>query len=99
MGEQKEFEESMKTMKARKEEIEVICGKVLDDKEKLIERKVEVGQEIRDLKEQADIVAKEETSLKSSRIEVDQKIESFDTNIREINNLVSMEKRALKKLA
>ena len=42
----------------------------MDDKEKLIERKVEVGQEIRDLKEQADTVAKEETALKSSRIEV-----------------------------
>jgi len=97
--EQKDFEESMLRMRSRKEEIEAICGKVLDDKEELAQTKIKVGEEIRELKHEADAVGKEETELKSSRIEVDQKLELYDTNIRELNNVINMEKRDLRKLA
>lgn len=96
--EKAEFEESMKNIVARRQEIEVICKKVLDDKTAKVEEQEGIATNIKELKKNAEEVGKEETELKSSRIEVDQKIEKIDNDIRQITNLVHCYKRDLKKL-
>jgi len=96
--EKTEFEDSMKKIVARREEIEVICSKVMTDKTEKIEEQEGIAGNIKELKKKQDEVSKEETELKSSRIEVDQKIEKIDNDIRQLTNLVHCYKRDLKKL-
>jgi len=96
--EKTEYEESMKKIVARRQEIEDICSKVMDDKTSKIEQQEAMSENIRQLKKNADVVSKEETELKSSRIEVDQKIEKIDGDIRQLTNMIHCCKRDLKKL-
>jgi len=96
--EQTDFEDSMRTMKARREEIEVICTKIMNTKDEIILSLEKLAEEIKEQKKDAEKFNKEETELKSSRIEVDQKIEKLDNNVRELNNCILMYKRDLKKL-
>jgi len=96
--EKTEYEDSMKNIVARRQEIEDICSKVMDDKTSKIEQQEAMSENIRQLKKNVDVVSKEETELKSSRIEVDQKIEKIDGDIRQLTNMIHCCKRDLKKL-
>jgi structural maintenance of chromosome 4 len=98
-AEVKECEDSMTSMKARREEIEKEGSELLknvEEKKEIVEGlKVTIGK----LKKELDAVDKEETLLKSSRIEVDQQMQKWDDLVKENTNKVRYWKKELRKLS
>lgn len=95
----KECEESMMTMKARREEIEKEGSELLKQTEEDKEKAEELKGTIVGLKKELDKVEKEETALKSSRIEVDQELKKWDDALKDNTKKVAYWKKELRKLA
>ena len=97
-AEVKECEESMIKMKTRREEIEKIGSDLLQATE---EKKVvaeELKVEIVSFKKELDAIEKEETALKSSRIEVDQELKKWDDALNDNTKKVKFWKKEMRKL-
>ena len=97
-AEVKECEESMIKMKTRREEIEKIGSDLLQATE---EKKVvaeELKVEIVGFKKELDAIEKEETALKSSRIEVDQELKKWDDALNDNTKKVKFWKKEMRKL-
>merc|ERR1719342_688332 len=97
-AEVKECEESMIKMKSRREEIEKIGSDLLQATE---EKKVvaeELKVEIVGFKKELDAIEKEETALKSSRIEVDQELKKWDDALDDNTKKVKFWKKEMRKL-
>ena len=94
----KECEESMIKMKARREEIEKTGSDLLQatEEKKVLAEEVKVA--IVGFKKELDAVEKEETALKSSRIEVDQELKKWDDALKDNTKKVHFWKKEMRKL-
>ena len=97
-AEVKECEDSMRSMTERRKEIETEGGKVVEETDKKQEVSKELQEAILGLKKEVDEISKEETALKSDRIEVDQQLQKWDDAIKDNSKKVSYWKREIKKL-
>jgi len=97
-AEVKECEESMLAMTERRKVIEADGSQVLEETQTNQETSKELRENIAKLKEEADKITKEENTLKSSRIEVDQQLQKWDDAIKDNSKKVSYWKREMKKL-
>merc|ERR1711962_1066854 len=94
----KECEESMIKMKTRREEIEKIGGELLQVTEEKKVTAEELKVAIVGFKKELDAVEKEETALKSSRIEVDQELKKWDDALKDNTKKVHFWKKEMRKL-
>merc|ERR1712029_1042400 len=90
--------DSMRSMTERRKEIETEGGKVVEETDKKQEVSKELQEAILGLKKEVDEISKEETALKSDRIEVDQQLQKWDDAIKDNSKKVSYWKREIKKL-
>ena len=94
----KECEDSMRAMTERRNQIELEGSKVLEETNQKQEESKSLREAITKLKAEADVISKEENTLKSSRIEVDQQLQKWDDAIKDNSKKVSYWKREMKKL-
>ena len=97
-AEVKECEESMIKMKTRREEIEKIGSDLLQATEEKKVVREELKVEIASFKVELDAIEKEETALKSSRIEVDQELKKWDDALNDNTKKVKFWKKEMRKL-
>merc|ERR1712240_947566 len=97
-AEEKECEDSMRAMTERRNQIELEGSKVLEETNQKQEESKSLREAITKLKAEADVISKEENTLKSSRIEVDQQLQKWDDAIKDNSKKVSYWKREMKKL-
>merc|ERR1712029_1337906 len=90
--------DSMRSMTERRKEIETEGGKVVEETDKKQEVSKELQEAILGLKKEVDEISKEETALKSDRIEVDQQLQKWNDAIKDNSKKVSYWKREIKKL-
>merc|ERR1719278_1218824 len=85
-------------MKSRREEIEKIGGELLQvtEEKKVVTEELKVA--IVGFKKELDAVEKEETALKSSRIEVDQELKKWDDALKDNTKKVHFWKKEMRKL-
>ena len=94
----KECEEKMKEMQGRRNEIEKQGQVVIGENNGKQEESEELQEAIKKLKQETEKITKEETALKSSRIEVDQELQKWDDAIRDNNKKVKYWKNEMRKL-
>jgi len=97
-AEVKECEDSMRAMTERRKVIETDGAQLLEETQQKQEASKELQEAIAKLKKEADEITKEENTLKSSRIEVDQQLQKWDDAIKDNSKKVSYWKREMKKL-
>merc|ERR1719347_1402385 len=85
-------------MTERRTVIESEGQRVLEETQKKQEASKELQEAISGLKKEVDEISKEETALKSDRIEVDQQLQKWDDAIKDNSKKVSYWKREMKKL-
>ena len=93
-----ECEEKMKSMQERRNEIEGLGSEVIKENDGKQKESEELQEAINMLKQDTDKITKEETALKSDRIEVDQQLQKYDEAIRDNNKKVKYWKNEMKKL-
>jgi len=93
-----ECEEKMKSMQERRNEIEGLGSEVIKENDGKQKESEELQEAINGLKQDTDKITKEETALKSDRIEVDQQLQKYDEAIRDNNKKVKYWKNEMKKL-
>ena len=94
----KECEEKMKEIQGRRKEIEKLGQVVIGENDGKQEESGELQEAIKKLKIETEKITKEETALKSSRIEVDQELKKWDDAIRDNNKKVKFWKNEVRKL-
>eukprot|EP00090_Calanus_glacialis_P026751 TRINITY_DN42055_c0_g1_i1.p1 TRINITY_DN42055_c0_g1~~TRINITY_DN42055_c0_g1_i1.p1 ORF type:complete len:1294 (+),score=513.23 TRINITY_DN42055_c0_g1_i1:38-3919(+) len=97
-AEVKECEDGMRAMTERRTLIEADGGKLLEETQQKQEESKQLREAIGKLKVEADEISKEENTLKSSRIEVDQQLQKWDDLIKDNSKKVNYWKREMKKL-
>eukprot|EP00092_Neocalanus_flemingeri_P022265 GFUD01024145.1.p1 GENE.GFUD01024145.1~~GFUD01024145.1.p1 ORF type:complete len:1283 (-),score=468.97 GFUD01024145.1:142-3990(-) len=97
-AEVKECEDLMRAMTERRKIIETDGAQLLEESQQKQETSKQLGEAIGKLKKEADEITKEENTLKSSRIEVDQQLQKWDDAIKDNSKKVSYWKREMKKL-
>merc|ERR1719233_1370713 len=88
----------MRAMQERRTVIEAEGSKVLEENNGKQDESKLLREAINKLKVEADEISKEENTLKSSRIEVDQQLQKWDDAIKDNSKKVSYWKREMKKL-
>merc|ERR1719447_2420106 len=95
----KECETQMKQWNERRGVIETEGGEMMKETEAKGDELKEIRETIAKLKKEAEEISKQETELKSSRIEVDQKLQKYDEIIKENTKKVKYWKNDVKKMS
>ncbi|ENN71991.1 hypothetical protein YQE_11282, partial [Dendroctonus ponderosae] len=84
-----EMENSLRIMKQERQEIEEDANKLLKCVEEITEQLAERESVFTEARQEMDAITKEETKLKSEKIDVDEKIRVFDKKLKEYNAIVN----------
>ena len=94
-----EMETNMRAWNERVKHIQDVAGqKIISKNIEKQEESEELQVEINKIKKEMDNISKEETELKSSRIEVDQQLQKWEDAVKDNSKKVSYWKREIKKL-
>uniref|UniRef100_A0AAR5Q6Q8 Structural maintenance of chromosomes protein n=1 Tax=Dendroctonus ponderosae TaxID=77166 RepID=A0AAR5Q6Q8_DENPD len=93
-----EMENSLRIMKQERQEIEEDANKLLKCVEEITEQLAERESVFTEARQEMDAITKEETKLKSEKIDVDEKIRVFDKKLKEYNAIVNSLRHKLNNL-